>query len=188
MSENKWEDICLEITLNDSAELAELLKSECRSAGKGDICKTAAWRISCVFLPRLALLAHKLDLEASTLCLTLQIFWAGSCLHQLPLSHIKQDPVHFSLDGVQARSAQPSFPALKAPSFSLLSPSWSRNQGWGPLPRPPWSGSFLLWVSRAHILFPHWNNSCCAAEAAVGKHCRAQTSSSPSNGNPYRSS
>lgn len=63
------EDLCLELILNDRAQVADLLNGECIPVGDGGICKTAPWSMSSIFLSRLALLAHELDLEGSTLCL-----------------------------------------------------------------------------------------------------------------------
>lgn len=122
------EDLCLEVILNDRAQMADLLNGECIPAGDGGICKTAARCTSSIFLSRLAPLAHELDLEGSTLCLMQQRFLAGSCLHQLPLNNIKQELVCFGFAGVRACSAQAHFQAFKAPAFSALPGPGTRGE------------------------------------------------------------
>lgn len=122
-------DLCLEKICNARTQLADLLNSERRSAAGGDVFKTVARCLSRTFLSSPVLLAHRLDLEGSVLCLIQQRSLADSCPHQLPLHYIKQNWVCFGFVGVQACSAQASFQAFKIPSSGLLSPSWSRNQG-----------------------------------------------------------
>jgi len=86
----------------------------------GDICKTAAGCLRCIFVARPAPSAHQLDVKGRVLCLMQQRSLPGGCPHQPPLCYIKQKQGCFGFVGAPRLLSSGSRPSFQE---SLLQPS-----------------------------------------------------------------